>query len=215
MGQSNYNKASLKVKENGGHEKGKLDKVYRNVLYVLGAVLVALLIFAVLVSTKVINCTNSSELVFEDKTTGISYYRASVINSEGTNYEPIFYFIDADGDRIDCFTDEELTSVFYEDENGETKEVLVDGGEIGKNAEGKVLMSEFNPYTYFYNLAGKYYFINDNGERVECRLSSDYTKILYNDAEGKEHEFILVNTSGSDVSGTDVSGSDVSKTDAQ
>jgi len=210
MGQSNYNKASLKVKENGAHEKGKLDKVYKNVLYVLGAVLVALLIFAVLVSCKVINCTNSSDLFYEDPNTGNKYYGATVTNGEGTGYENIFYYITADGKRVDCFIDEEMTGVFEKDENGEDKMVYVDGGEIGKNAEGKTLMSSYAPFTG----AFAYYFFDDNGERVECRISDDY-RIIYTDAEGAEKEFVLVLTSGSDVSGSDTSGTDVAPTDAQ
>ena len=204
MGQSNYNKASLKVKENGGHEKAKLDKVYRNVLYVLGAVLVALLIFAVLVSTKVINCTTSSTELYHDEDTGTKYYVASVTNSEGTAYENVFYYITADGKRVDCFVDEAMTNVFEKDENGEDKIVAVDGGEIGKDANGNTLMSEFSPFTMNFS----YYFLDENGERVECRLSEDYSKILYNDAEGKEQEFVLIITSDSDVSGSDVSASD-------
>ena len=208
MGQSNFNKAAIKAKENGANEKGKLDKAYKNVLIVFGALLVALLIFAVLVSFKVINCTNSSTLLNE-AADGSKYYVAAVTNSEGTGYNNLFYYITPDGKRVDCIIDEETQTVCVKDENGELKNVVVDGGEVGKSVDGKTLFSEYSPFTgAFY-----YYFLNDSNERVECKLSSDYSKLTYTDAEGKEQEFVFAPVSGSDVSGSDVSGSDVSGSD--
>ncbi len=210
MGQSNFNKAAIKAKENGANNTGKLEQSYKNVLYVLGALVVALLIFAILVSFKVINCTNSSTLLSEGPD-GSKYYVASVTNKQGTAYENLFYYINAEGKRVDCFVNEAGTTVMEKDENGEAREVLVDGGEIGKSVNGEVLKSEYNPFTG----AFKYYFLNDAGERVECNLSQDYSKLTYTDAEGKEQEFVFAPVSGSDVSGSDVSGSDVSAADAQ
>ena len=210
MGQSNFNKAAIKAKENGANDKGKLEQGYKNILIVLGALLVALLIFATLVSFKVINCTNSSTMLAEAPD-GSKYYVAAVTNKDGTGYENKFYYITPDGKRVDCIIDEEAQTVCVKDENGENKIVTVDGGEVGKSVDGQTLFSEYSPFTgAFY-----YYFFNENNERVDCTLSSDYSKLTYTDAEGNEKEFVFAPVSGSDVSGSDVSGSDVSSADAQ
>ena len=142
---------------------------------------------------------------------GSKYYVAAVTNKDGTGYENKFYYITPDGKRVDCIIDEEAQTVCVKDENGENKIVTVDGGEVGKSVDGQTLFSEYSPFTgAFY-----YYFFNENNERVDCTLSSDYSKLTYTDAEGNEKEFVFAPVSGSDVSGSDVSGSDVSSADAQ
>jgi len=210
MGQSNFNKAAIKAKENGANEKGKLDKAYKNILVVFALIFAALIIFGVLVTCKVINCTNSSTLISEAPD-GTKYYVAAVTNKEGTGYDNLFYFITPDGKRVDCIIDEENQTICTLDENGEKKVVVIDGGEVGESIDGKTLLSEYSPYTG----AFFYYFLDDNGQRVDCTLSADYSRITYLDAEGNEQEFIFAQVSGSDVSGSDVSGSDVSTADAQ
>jgi len=221
MGQSNFNKAAIKAKENGTANNTKLEPVYKNILIVIGALLVAALIFATLVSTHVINCTNTSNLLIED-IDGDKLYVSTVTNKEGTAYENNFYIIDGNGKYIDCHYSEELKDVCYYDENGEEKVYTFQAGAIGKNEDGVDLYMDYTANLMYGQGSALYYFFDENGQRIDCTANEDYTKVFYKDASGSDVEFVLVSdtasgsdVSASDVSGSDVSGTDVSATDAQ
>ncbi len=215
MGQSNFNKAAIKAKENGTGNNTKLEPAYRNVLIFIGALVVAALIFAVLVSTHVINCTNTSQLL-ATSVNGDKMYVASKTNKDGTAYENNFYVIDKDGKYIQCHYSEELKDVCYYDENGEEQVYLLSAGVIGENADGVPLYMDYSANMMYDQGSVKYYFFDEDGNRVDCTANEDYTKVFYKDASGSDVEFVLVDptVSGSDVSGSDVSGSDVSAADA-
>lgn len=221
MGQSNFNKAAIKAKENGTANNSKLEPVHKTILIVIGALLVAALIFATLVSTHVINCTNTSSLLIED-IDGDKLYVATVTNKEGTGYENNFYVIDGKGKYIDCHYSEELKDVCYIDENGEEKPYLFQAGSIGENAEGTALYMDYSANLMYGQGSAIYYFFDQDGNRVDCTANEDYTKVFYKNASGSDVEFVLVDpvvsvadVSASDVSGSDVSGADVSAADAQ
>lgn len=219
MGQSNYNKSAIKAKENGTSGNGHLETPYKVALGVICAVVVACLIFAILVSTHVINCTNTSTLLAES-VNGDSVYYTYITNSEGTGYEYIYYVIDENGKRMDCHYSEALADVCYYDENGEEKVYMVEYGSLGDSVDGKTLYMASSVNGLYGAGTLSYYFFDENGERVDCKLSEDGTQLFYTDAEGNEKEFVLAlaasasDVSASDVSGTDVSAADVSAADA-
>jgi len=215
MGQSNYNKSAIKAKENGANEKSKLDTVYKVALGFIGALVVGFLIFAVLVSTNVINCTNTSTLI----TTGVngdSVYYTYNTNAEGNAYEDVYYVIDENGKRIDCFYSNTLNDVCYLDEEGNEKVYMIQYGEVGDSVDGLTLYMDASVNGLYGSGTLEYYFFDANGQRVDCKLTDDGSQLLYTDAEGNQKEFIFAEAvSGSDVSATDVSASDVSTADAQ
>lgn len=215
MGQSNFNKAAIKAKENGANEKSKLEPLHKTILIIIGALFVAMMIFALLVSLNVFTCTNASTQLSAG-VDGEKAYVSAIPNSEGTGYDNLFYYIDANGKRHDLHYSEELNDVCYYDENGEEQLYLVDAGVLGESVDGVELHTEYSLYVM--NGAGtfKYYFFDENGQRVDCYLSDDNSQILYKDAEGNEQIFVLKSVlSDSDVSGSDVSAADVSAADAQ
>jgi len=214
MGQSNYNKASIKAKENGANEKSKLEPAHKIVLIVIGALLVASLVFATLVGLHVINCTNTSTLLAQG-TNGDKMYVSTVTNKEGTGYDNNFYVIDANGKYIDCHYSDELMDVCYYDENGEEKIYMIEAGSIGENADGVPLYMAYSANMMYSQGTIQYYFFDENGQRVDCTANEDFTKVFYKNASGSDVEFVLVDTtSGSDVSASDVSATDVSAADA-
>lgn len=213
MGQSNFNKAAIKAKENGAADKSKLEPAHKAVLIVIGALLVAALIFATLVSTHVINCTNTSTMLNKD-IDGDAMYVSTVTNKEGNGYENNFYVIDSNGKYIDCFFDEELQDVCYIDEDGNAKVYLFQAGSIGENAEGTALYMEYSANLMYGQGSAIYYFFDKDGNRVDCTANEDFTKVFYKDASGSDVEFVLVDpTSPSDVTPTDVTPSDVTPSD--
>lgn len=213
MGQSNFNKSAIKAKENGANEKSKLDTPYRVVLGIIAALLVAFIVFAILVSARVINCTNTSTLIAEGVNGECVYYTYKT-NAEGTGYEDVYYVIDENGKRIDCFFSETLNDVCYIDEEGNEQLYMVGYGEVGEGVDGSTLYMESSVNGLYGYGAVKYYFFDAAGQRVDCELSEDGTQIFYTNAAGEKVEYIFAVTSGSDVSASDVSSSDVSTADA-
>lgn len=213
MGQSNYNKSAIRAKENGANDKSKLDTPYKVALGVIGAVVVGFLIFAILLSTGVINCTSTSTLI-ATSANGDSLYYTYITNSEGTGYEYIYYVIDENGKRMNCHYSDTLSDICYYDEDGNEQVYMIEYGEVGESVDGEALHMASSVNGLYGAGTLSYYFYNADGERVECHLSDDGTQLFYTDAEGNEKEFIFASASDSDVSASDVSTSDVSTTDA-
>lgn len=214
MGQSNYNKSAIKAKENGANEKSRLETPYKVALGVIGAIVVGFLVFAVLISTHVINCTSTSALL-ATSATGESVYYTYITNKDGTGYEYIYYAIDENGKRIDCHYSDTLQDVCYYDEEGNEQIYMIEYGEIGKSVDGYALNMASSVNGLYGTGALEYYFYDADGNRVDCELSEDGTQLFYKDAEGNQKEFVFASTvSGSDVSASDVSATDVSASDA-
>jgi len=222
MGQSNFNRAAIKAKENGANDKSKLEPVHKTVLIVLGALFVAAMIFATLVAFDVITCTNASTMLAEG-TNGEKLYVSTITGTDEEGnpaYQNLFYYMDAEGKRHDLHFSEELNDVCYYDEEGNEHRYMIEAGPLGESVDGVTLYTAYSLYAM--NGAGEftYYFFDENGQRVDCHLSEDNSQIFYTDAEGNEKEFVLKSmvsasdVSGSDVSGSDVSGADVSTADA-